>query len=389
MNPMDLRMLPPDLDAAGRCDERRKRVEAESGSSLEMLQTNAARIGGADERNCEQMIGSVPLPVGIAGPLKVILSDGTPVEVLLPLATTEGALVASVNRGCKALSKGVSAQSSVVGTTRSLAFKVKGDCAGVKARIEEEKNRWIAAAEGTSGHLKVLSFDVAIDAPYVFLILACDTGDAMGMNMVTLAGEAAGRCIEELHPEAEFVTVAGNVDSDKKPSLRTYEEGRGIEVTATAWIDRETIADVLKSNTTSMLAVADAKLTHGSSVANAIGSNLHAANIVAALYLATGQDAAHVVEGSLADTLVEEKDGGLQMTVRLPALLVGVLGGGTELPAQKQCLNLLIQQHSGLPGKIQLAETIGAAVLAGELSLLAAQASHSLGTAHRTLGRKG
>ena len=207
------------------------------------------------------------------------------------------------------------------------------------------------------------------------------------MNMVTIAADAIGKWIEQHIEELEMVTVAGNVDSDKKPSERTHRLGRGYEAGAEAIISEEVLSSHLKTTASALLKVAKAKLTVGSKVAQAIGANLHAANVIAALYLATGQDAAHVVEGSLADTVVTKADRGIHISVRLPSLLVGVRGGGTSLPAQNQCLKLILKPKTRIHPSAQLAEIIAAAVLAGELSLLAAQATHTLASSHKKLAR--
>lgn len=162
---------------------------------------------------------------------------------------------------------------------------------------------------------------------------------------------------------------------------------------AQAAIPASIVREHLKAQPEAMLAAAEAKLIAGSHIAGALGKNLHAANVIAALYLATGQDAAHVVEGSLADTTVKTAEDELHISVRLPAILVGVRGGGTALPAQQQCLQMLLGRQETDKGATDLhpcahiAECIGAAVLAGELSLLAAQANHTLAQAHRQLGR--
>jgi len=448
---VDLRTLPSGLNPEQRCNERRQRVETETHVDLANLQTDEARIGQADEKNCEQMIGAVPLPVGIAGPLTVTFSSGEKSEVFLPLATTEAALVASVNRGCKVLSTigGAAVQSIYHGMSRSIVLKPKNEkihsYTNLRRRLPAEdppkaneggfshadllstvgkptladaiaslEKDWKRIGEATSGHLKILRYDLDESDGYTFLTISCNTSEAMGMNMTTIAAQAIGDFLaQEL--DAELITIAANVDSDKKPSKRTHDRGRGYEVTASAVVPSSVIAEVLKTTPEKLLAVADAKLRVGSKIAGAIGSNLHAANVIAALYLATGQDAAHVVEGSLADTTVEadfglrESDLGKQttrgpkssvrgplpsrirITTRLPALLVGVRGGGTALPAQNQCLSLILKPQRGMLPALrptqQLAETIGAAVLAGELSLLAAQATQTLASSHKKLAR--
>lgn len=396
---MDLRNLPDGLTSPQKCDERLKQIEDELGVDLSALKVNPEKLGHAEEKNCEQMFGHVPIPVGLAGPIFVkfscearrsgIASSGLPsprrlgTDIFLPLATTEGALVASVNRGCKALGT-VETKSTHHGMTRSLALKVEGSILELVNALEERHDEWKEVGESTSDHLKILSYDIDKKDDHIFLTIACDTDEAMGMNMVTIASAAIGKWIAENFSNTEFVTVAGNVDSDKKPSKRTHEKGRGYEVIASATLTDDAITSVLKTDPESLLKVARAKLELGSKVAGAIGSNLHAANVIAALYLATGQDAAHVVEGSLADMTINDN---MTISVRLPAILVGIRGGGTTLPAQAQALSLLLKPESDLPARQQLAESIGAAVLAGEISLLATQASHSLASAHIDLGR--
>jgi len=388
---MDLRNLPDGLTPPQRCDERRRRMEEELGISLGSVSVRPEGVGEADEKNCEQMFGQIPIPIGYAGPLSVQFSNDEKRQIHLPLATTEGALVASVNRGCKVISQAGSARTTHVhhGISRSIAFRV--DAKGVQMFIgflQRKSDDWKAVGEQTSGHLNILSHTIDHHGRHVFLTIYADTDEAMGMNMVTIAAQAIGEWIvEQYKTGVEFVTVAGNVDSDKKPSQRTKEHGRGYEVTAEATLPTNVIEQDLKSTPAAMLAVAEAKLCFGSHVAGALGANLHAANVIAALYLATGQDAAHVVEGSLADTTVKSAANGLHVTVRLPAILVGIRGGGMSLPAQKQCLNMLLQTSTNLHPCAQLAESIGAAVLAGEVSLLAAQASHELAKAHKSLGR--
>ncbi len=385
---MDLRDGITGATPEERCAQRRSRVEKNLNRDLSALIPAPGSVGHADEKNCEQMLGHIPLPVGYAGPLGVTFSSGEKTEIHLPLATTEGALVASVNRGCKAISRsgGALTQSMQHGISRSMAFRC-GNIRFVRNSIDSRKDEWFDLAQSTSNHLKILKYEVDERDAYLFLTIFCDTDEAMGMNMVTIAGQAVGDWIVKNIPDVTFVTVAANVDSDKKPSSRTHERGRGYEVTAEMILTPDVIRDVLKMTPEGMLAVSEAKLTYGSDIAGAVGKNLHAANIVAALYLATGQDAAHVVEGSLTDTTVTPVTEGLKVIVRCPAILVGVRGGGTTLPAQMQCLNMLLQPKTSLHRKDQLAQSIAAAVLAGEISLLAAQAGHMLASAHGKLGR--
>ena len=388
---MDLRSIPEHLTSNERINQRRTLIERELKIDLSRTVPAENAVGEAEKKNCEQMFGVVALPVGYAGPLCVQFSSKQKVLLHLPLATTEGALVASVNRGAKAVSVDAMQITRVTdhGITRSIAFagSKSVDVQRIMDLIRKEEPKWKQMAEATSGHLKVLGYDVDVSKQYVFLTIRCGTDEAMGMNMVTIAAQAAADCLISLLPGLKCVTIAGNVDSDKKPSRRTHERGRGFEVLCEAVLSAATIAEVLKTTPEAMLAVADAKLKHGSKIAGAIGSNLHAANIVAALYLATGQDIAHCVEGSLADTEVSARGDGIVIQVRMPAILVGVRGGGTGLPAQAQYLEMLLKNKAGMHVKQQLAETVAAAVLAGEVSLLAAQASHTLASSHKELAR--
>ncbi|MDD5055889.1 MAG: hypothetical protein PHZ00_06520 [Candidatus Peribacteraceae bacterium] len=399
---MDLRSLPEQLSSFQRINQRRTLIERELKVDLKNTAPIESVVGESEKKNCEQMFGMVPIPVGYAGPLKVTFSNNQVSEIHLPLATTEGALVASVNRGCKAASvSGVAiTRSTDHGMTRSIAFMAGSPPASLDSIVHflrSNEGKWKAVAEATSHHLKVIGHDIDIQKKYVFLTIACDTSEAMGMNMTTIAAQTIADWATINHPGIACPTIAGNVDSDKKPSRRTHDRGRGFEVVAETILSAQTITEILKTTPEAMLAVADAKLKAGSTLAGAIGANLHVANVVAALYLATGQDAAHVVEGSLADTTVESlnettrnqkpETRNLRVSVRLPAILVGVRGGGTTLPAQAQCLNLLLKNRGGMPLKKQLAESVAAGVLAGEISLLAAQASQELAKAHGRLAR--
>lgn len=383
---MDLRNLPSDTSPNERVHERRSRIESELGVDLSHLAMRAEQIGKADERNCEQMFGAVPIPVGLAGPLGVHFSSGETKDVYLPLATTEGALVASVNRGCKALreSGGVQTSSEYVGITRSIALQ--GTIAGAAKKIRETEQVWKSLGEKTSSHLKILSYEIEEAEDIVFLTLAGDTDEAMGMNMLTIAAQEIGTYLaRELG--MSLLTVASNVDGDKKPNARTKKKGRGFRASASATISSDVVGDVLKCDVDVLLATARAKLELGSALAGALSSNLHVANTLSALYIATGQDAAHVVEGSLADTKIERAGSGISISVSLPAIIVGVRGGGIELPAQNKCLELLMREKTSLRPSAQLAQTIAAAALAGEISLLAAQATNTLAGAHCKLAR--
>jgi hydroxymethylglutaryl-CoA reductase (NADPH) len=213
----------------------------------------------------------------------------------------------------------------------------------------------------------------------------------MGMNMATIATEEAAGRIEAETP-AELVALSGNLCSDKKPAAVNAVEGRGRTVSADVTLSRETVADVLKTTPEAIAEANTRKNLVGSAKAGSLGFNAHAANTVAAAFLATGQDAAQVVEGANAITTVDVRDGGetLYASLTIASLEVGTVGGGTKLPTQAEALDVVGVRGGGDPAGSNadaLAELITTAALGGELSLLGALASSHLASAHEELGR--
>ena len=347
---------------------------------------------------CENVIGYVQLPVGVVGPLTV---NDQPLFV--PLATTEGALVASTNRGCKALHQGVRVVVNDSGMTRAPAVKfptiVQADvfCNWFKNEGNIDKLR--AEISEDSKHTKLVSVTPTQSGKHVFLRFQATTGDAMGMNMVSKAVE---KCL--LYLKCEFtsmkiITVSGNMCTDKKPSAINWILGRGKKVVAEAVISKQIVQSVLKTQVDDLVELNIVKNLLGSTLAGSIGGfNAHAANIITAIFIATGQDPAQVVESSNCTTYMEKtEDGNLSITCTLPCLEVGTLGGGTMLPAQKAALKMLNVQGStstetasnenAFSNAKQLAAIIGSCVVAGELSLLSALSTGDLVKSHLKLNR--
>ncbi|MBI3955225.1 hydroxymethylglutaryl-CoA reductase (NADPH) [Candidatus Gottesmanbacteria bacterium] len=368
--------------------ERREFLEKELDINFENVSVFPESLNIASEKNCENMIGAVQIPLGIAGPIK-ISGNYAKGELYLPLATHEAALVASVNRGCKAvtLSGGVNTVVKNVGITRGPVFQTKSlqGSHEFKNWLEKNFSRLTEIAQSTSSHLILLKQKIIIIGKNVFVRFSFDTSDAMGMNMATYATDKITAYIRQ-EIKIECLSLAGNFDLDKKPSYLNFIEGRGKKVWAEAVIDNQTVRDVLKTTPEKIHKLAVTKCYLGSIVSGSLGFNAHFANIVAAIFLATGQDAAHIVEGSLGITTTDVSDGSLYMSIYLPDLPVGTIGGGTGLPAQTEVLKLL-GVFGGNEGKnsMKLAEIIGSAVLAGELSLLASLAEGSLARVHRKL----
>lgn len=304
------------------------------------------------------------------------------------MATTEGALVASISRGCKAINESGGAITFVenTGMTRGPVFKLKNLNEAIKTKtwIEENFKELAKTAAATSSHLKLLKADFQITGRNLFVRFYFDTGDAMGMNMATFATEAIVNLIEK-KTKAACVSLAGNFDIDKKPAWLNFINGRGKKVWAECIVPKKIIAEVLKTTPEKIVEVVERKCHLGSIISGSLGFNAHYANVIAAIFAATGQDLAHVAEGSIGVTtaeVLENKD--LYFSVYLPSLAVGTVGGGTNLPTQKEALGIMKAKNV-----LEYARIIGAAVLAGELSLIASLSEGSLAKAHKKLGRKG
>lgn len=349
---------------------------------------------------CENVIGFVRIPVGIAGPLRV---DGQ--EVLVPMATTEGALIASTSRGCKVLREagGVSTSVIVRGMARAPLVELPTPA---EAR---EFSKWAESTEGsaafsaalaeTSSHARFVSARATVVGRMVFVRISADTGDAMGMNIISRACEAAlnGESCEarKRFPGLRVVAISGNLCSDKKAAAVNAIEGRGRSVTAEAVIPGEVLKRVLGTDAETLEKVCTRKCWLGSGIAGAApgGLNAQAANVVAAIFLATGQDCAQVVESSNCITSMERMPGGASLVASctMPSVEVGTVGGGTRLDDQKACLSILGVSGPSPPGRpnsSRLAGIICATVLAAEISLLGALSKGQLVSAHMKPNRK-
>jgi len=374
---------------------RRLYLEDIKGISLSSIGSTIIDFEGVVGRNIENPIGAVQIPLGVAGPLKIV-GEHVHGDFYIPLATTEGALVASISRGAKAITLSGGAFATVYrdGMTRAPLFKT----ANAKKAVELAK--WVLnniedikkVAESTTRYGKLVAIEPYVAGNNVWLRFKFTTGDAMGMNMVTMAVDKAAKYIEEKFGETELVALSGNMCVDKKPAYINSILGRGKSVVAEAVIKKDVVSSVLKTSVNAMVDVNSRKNLLGTAMAGGIGLNAHVANVIAAIFIATGQDVAQVVESSIAYTWMEEtQDGDLYASVTLPSLEVGTVGGGTWLPTQKEALSLLGVYGSGDPpgiNSVKFAEIVASAALAGEVNLVAALASDQLARAHERLGRK-
>lgn len=371
---------------------RREYIEGETGTRLENIGIFSIDIERVVKRNCENMIGTVQVPVGVAGP--VLVNGGyAQGSYWLPLATTEGALIASVNRGCSAITKAGGTDARVLhdGMTRAPVFATDSVahavhvCDWVKVHRDELKT----VAESTTSHGKLTDIVTFVAGTSVYVRLEFDTKDAMGMNMVTIGSAKVADLIAQ-GTGARLIALSGNMCTDKKPAAINTIMGRGRSVVAGVALSHELIASVFKTDAKTIAEVNLRKNLVGSARAGATGFNAHAANVVAAMFIACGQDAAHAIDGSTCITTVDLTDTGIYVAVTLPSLPVGTVGGGTGVETQQECLRILGVAGGGTPpgtNAKKLAEIIGTAVLAGELSLLGALAAQHLARAHQKLGR--
>jgi len=372
---------------------RRRLVAETADADVDVLGEYAFDAADAHGSNIENMIGAVQVPLGVAGPVSVDggAFDG---ERYLPLATTEGALVASINRGCSVVNDagGATARVTKSGMTRAPVFRV-ADVAEAEALVSwvrDSEDALRAAAESTTSHGELLDVTPYVVGNNVFLRFRYDTKDAMGMNMATIATREACDVVEA-ETDAALVALSGNLCSDKKPAAINAVEGRGRSVTADVRVPREVVEERLHTTPEAVAEINTRKNLVGSAKAGGLGFNAHVANAVAAMFLATGQDEAQVVEGANAITTAEATpEGDLYCSVSLASLEVGTVGGGTKLPTQAAGLDVLGVRGGGDPAGSNgdaLAEAIAVGALAGELSLLAALGSRHLSSAHADLGR--
>uniref|UniRef100_A0A3P8ZN69 3-hydroxy-3-methylglutaryl coenzyme A reductase n=1 Tax=Esox lucius TaxID=8010 RepID=A0A3P8ZN69_ESOLU len=302
---------------------------------------------------CENVIGYIPVPVGVAGPLML---DGKQFHV--PMATTEGCLVASTNRGCRAiaLSGGCSSRVLADGMTRGPVVRLPTACRAVevKAWLETEEGFRTTkdAFDHTSRFARLDKLSIGLAGRNLYIRFQSHTGDAMGMNMLTKGTEQALTRLQQQFPDLEVLAVSGNYCTDKKPSAMNWIQGRGKSAVCEATVPARVVREVLKTSTASLVELNINKNLVGSAMAGSIGGfNAHAANIVAAIYIACGQDPAQTVGSSNCITLMEQvgpKGDDLYISCTMPSIELGTVGGGTNLAPQQACLQMLGVQGASL-----------------------------------------
>lgn len=339
--------------------------------------------------NIENFIGFASVPIGLAGPLKV---NGTAAngDYLVPLATTEGALVASYNRGCKAayLSGGIRSVCLTESVQRSPLFKFNNiiELGKFMEWIASQWATFSTITESSSNYAKLLDLKTNVEGNNLNLVFEFSTGDAAGQNMVTFCSYAICEYILKNTPIKPIEWyVESNFSGDKKANYHSFQNVRGKKVVAELEVPREVVQRVLKS-TPEKIEQYWKTSTVSLIQLGSIGAQGHIANGLTALFIATGQDVACISEVTVGVSRFEVTEkGNLYASLTLPNLIVGTVGGGTSLPTQKECLELMDCYGAGNARKF--AEVCCALALAGELSIASAIASGHFVSAHKNLGR--
>jgi len=341
------------------------------------------------QRNIENFIGTAKVPLGVIGPLRVngLFAKG---DYYVPLATTEAALVASYNRGAGLITAvgGCTAMILSEGVSRApgFAFRTAADAGEFVIWALSSVDTFRELAESTTSYGKFVDVRVTFEGNHVYLNIEMTTGDASGQNMVTFAANAICEYIQQNSPvRPEYSFVEANLSGDKKASFQSFSTVRGKKVTAEVVIPDELVQSVLHTTPERMVDLWRMSAL-GGVLSGCIGVQGHYANGLAALFIATGQDAASVAEAAVGVTRLERiESGDLYATVTLPNLIVGTVGGGTSLPTQRACLEIM-----GLagPGNARaFAEVCAALSLAGELSIIGALCAGQFAGAHERLAR--
>jgi len=338
--------------------------------------------------NIESFVGVAQVPIGLAGPIKVNgeYANG---EFLVPLATTEGTLVASYNRGIKVLnlSGGVTCTVSDDRMQRAPVFVF------ASAREAREFRNWVTehmdgitqAAEATSKVAKLLDIDIFLASRFAYLRFNYETGDAAGQNMVGRATFAACSWMLDNLDNVERFYLESNLATDKKHSQINIMRTRGKRVIAEAVVSRDVLVQHMRVEPESLQYHSQISNV-GSFLSGANNNGAHSPNGITAMFIATGQDVANVAESSSGILYTElTPDGDLYMSLTIPSLIVATFGGGTGLPTQRECLELM-----GCVGRNKvkkLAEIIAGVALAGEVSLGSAISSLDWVSSHEKYGR--
>lgn len=363
---------------------------ASDADQAELLDAKAQADMPLFHRNIENYIGTVKVPVGVIGPLRIngAAAHG---DFYLPLATTEAALVASYGRGARLISLAGGCEAAVVDEavqrTPAFAFESVSDAIVFARWTVEHLDQLQATANSTTSHGKLTSITPQIEGDHVYLVCSFTTGDAAGQNMVTFATNALCSAILSACPtQPAYWFLEANLSGDKKATAASLRGARGRKVIAAVQIEAADVRRYLHTDAGRMVDLWRMSAL-GAVMSGAVGAQAQYANGLAALYLATGQDVACVAESAVGVTRMELREGGrLYVSVTLPNVIVGSVGGGTQLPSQSAALGILGLKGAGRARA--LAEVCAALCLAGEISIGGALCAGQFAQAHHRLARR-
>ena len=373
--------------SAEQAQRRRDFVAEKTGASLDTV-ARYAIDPEVTRGNIENFIGTVQMPLGLAGPLH-IAGEHARGDFYVPLATTEGTLVASYSRGMRVISECGGARATVVKHSMQRAPVFLFDNA-LEAR---QFGQWLkdgfadiaAAAESTTRSGKLIEIEQYPVANMLYTRFCYTTGDAAGQNMTGRATYVACEWIRANHPQRPRYILSGAIDTDKKHSAMNLIQTRGKRVIAEFVLKREVASRVLRIDTADLYRYRQIAAV-GALQSGAAYSGAHSANGIAALFIATGQDEANVAESHAGITYGQLlENGDYYWSVTLPALICATWGGGTGLPTQRECLEMLGCYGKGKADKF--AEIVAAVVLAGDVSLTSAVLAGDWVTSHEAMGR--
>ncbi len=366
--------------------KRREFIKAKTGADLKHTGQYSIDPKGLPG-NIENFIGVLQMPVGIAGPIR-INGEAAQGDFYIPLATTEGTLVASYSRGMRVINECGGVKTTVVEQFMQRAPAFIFD----DAREAREFGQWVKdnfagikkAAETTTSIGKLIHIQQWNVSKTLYLRFNFTTGDAAGQNMVGKATLVACEWICKQVPGSRYL-LSGNMDTDKKHSHLNTLHTRGKRVIAEVVVKKEVLKSIMKVDTRT-LAKATVMANTGAMLAGAAYNGPHSANGIASIFAATGQDEANVVEshaGLLSTELLDNDD--FYMSVTLPSLICATYGGGTGLPTQRECLEIMGCYGTGKANKF--AEIVAATVLAGDISLASAVIAGDWVSSHDQMGR--
>jgi hydroxymethylglutaryl-CoA reductase (NADPH) len=382
--------VPRDHRISQKLVDKRWALFANSAGPREQLLDEVTEAGmEAYQNNIEHFLGTVKLPVGIAGPLRVngLFAQG---DYYVPLATTEAALVASYNRGAQLMTRAGGCTTlllhEAVMRAPGFAFKDLREAGAFVAWAVTQQDQFKLEAARTTRHGALTDMQVTVEGNHVYLRFDFFTGDAAGQNMVTIATQAICEYIQANSPVApSYFFLEANMSGDKKASAQSFLSVRGKKVTAEITLPAKLVQGLLHTSPERMVDYWRMSAM-GGVLSGTIGVQGHYANGLAALYIACGQDAACVSESAVGVTRFElTETGDLYAAVTLPNLIVGTVGGGTRLPSQQACLELM--GLAGADHSRAFAEVAAGITLAGELSIIGALCAGHFARAHQTLAR--